>query len=498
MRDEWNLRIYLGRFPPEWLLALLIGLIFGLDADQPILENYVGRQVPTAMVAQNLARGSGFLHPQLDTGPFPNLFLVEPPIYAGGVAMLAHVTGLSLDRCGRYASALGMVLLCWGASGLVRHQREGMTANLVYLVVGLLPIFHRFGRAFQPDVFALGLVLAGSRLWDAHEDDGGRLRLTIAWLLTSIGFAVKVSTAYALVPLIVIILRPRTRAKIALAISTLAVAALWYVYAAWMLRQGVGSRASADNATHWLSAISLLAWTKPETYQTVWRTVGWRAFSPIGLPIALCAFYRPWAVNRFWRVWLLSATAMLLLLGGKLHHEYYFLALGPPVAVGLARSFEILLTRRRHKFLYAVLLAALLGILGTFGQRAWERTRSTPPEWAAWPEAVEVIRNRVPPGEWLAAPEALLYLANRNGCRLEYEPKARLRAAGEWGTTVDRDDPLALVELYRSKGAKYVADLWPVGDEPDRRVLHDAIRLRYNVIMDRDGVIVAELVDRRN
>ena len=89
------------------------------------------------------------------------------------------------------------------------------------------------------------------------------------------------------------------------------------------------------------------------------------------------------------------------------------------------------------------------------------------------------------------------YLADRKGCRLEYALKARVRAVGEWGATIDRDDPLALVELYRSKGAGFVADLLPVGDEPDRRALHDAIRRRYNVIMDRDGVILAELVEKR-
>ncbi len=69
-----------------WFLLAAIFAIRAIHPDQPIVENYVGRQIPTAMVARNLERGSGFLHPQLDTGPFPNLFLVEPPIYAQLVA----------------------------------------------------------------------------------------------------------------------------------------------------------------------------------------------------------------------------------------------------------------------------------------------------------------------------------------------------------------------------------------------------------------------------
>ena len=66
-----------------WLLGLLLAatfLIRFIHIDQPIVENYVGRQIPTAMVARNLERGSGMLRPRLDTAPFPNYFLVEPPL----------------------------------------------------------------------------------------------------------------------------------------------------------------------------------------------------------------------------------------------------------------------------------------------------------------------------------------------------------------------------------------------------------------------------------
>ena len=53
-------------------LLLATFLIRAVHAGQPIVENYVGRQIPTAMVARNLERGSGLLRPQLDTAPFPN------------------------------------------------------------------------------------------------------------------------------------------------------------------------------------------------------------------------------------------------------------------------------------------------------------------------------------------------------------------------------------------------------------------------------------------
>src|SRR5947208_12734418 len=88
--------------------------------DQPIVENYVGRQVPTAMVARNLERGSGFLRPQLDTAPLPNLFLVEPPVFAAAALAVRRASGLALEPSGRLASALAMALGAWGLFGLAR------------------------------------------------------------------------------------------------------------------------------------------------------------------------------------------------------------------------------------------------------------------------------------------------------------------------------------------------------------------------------------------
>ena len=90
-------------------------LIRAVGVDQPIVENYVGRQVPTAMVARNLDRGSGLLRPQLDTAPFPNYFLVEPPLYECGVVALKRATGLSLEAAGRILSAMATAVAALGA-----------------------------------------------------------------------------------------------------------------------------------------------------------------------------------------------------------------------------------------------------------------------------------------------------------------------------------------------------------------------------------------------
>src|SRR5215218_1948297 len=121
--SQWRSMVMTGLF-------LLVTLILAVgDSAQPILENYVGRQVPTAMVARNLDRGSGLLRPQLDTGPFPNLFLVEPPVFALAAVGLRRALAWDLEPAGRLVSALATTLGAWGLFGLVR-RREGPVVGL--------------------------------------------------------------------------------------------------------------------------------------------------------------------------------------------------------------------------------------------------------------------------------------------------------------------------------------------------------------------------------
>src|SRR3954447_23978992 len=154
----------------------LLVLTFALRTiaiDQPIVENYVGRQIPTAMVARNLERGSGFFSPRIDVAPLPNLFLIEPPVFAGLAVDLKRVSGLSLEAAGRLVSAAGVVLGAWGVFGLTA-RREGVGAGLTAAAAFVLfPVTLRFGRAFQPDALMLGCVVAGLKCWDGYERVGG-------------------------------------------------------------------------------------------------------------------------------------------------------------------------------------------------------------------------------------------------------------------------------------------------------------------------------------
>jgi 4-amino-4-deoxy-L-arabinose transferase-like glycosyltransferase len=474
------------RHAGAWLAALLC-LAFAVrlvGLSQPIVENYVGRQIPTAMVARNLERESDFLSPTLDVGPFPNRFLVEPPVFGTVVVALRRATGMPLESAGRVVSALGIVLAGWGLFGLAR-QRESVAVALVAVAVFVAePVTIRYGRAFQPDALMLGCIVAGLRLLD----EGTRKRIAAGAVVLAIGLALKITSAYVLVPLVFVILDGSIRKRLLLSLGVLAPAALWYFYAVGSSHEG--SRAARDNQAIWLSVLIPTALARVETYRHIARFLLVRAFTPLGPLLAIAGFtwVRPHA-DRLWIVWGLSALAAMLALAAKLHHEYYWLSIAPVLAVGAARGLVALGKARR--WLGVGVSVLLLGLSVGFSASTWK----TPPEWRSIRQAAAEVEACVPRESLLVAPEALLFEADRKGCRLELTDAAARRAANEWPDAAQLDSPAALVRFYEARGAKFFADVAP--DEPTqaRKDLHAAIRSRYNVLVDRPGVIIARLTN---
>ena len=274
-----------------WAALLATFLIRALHAGQPIVENYVGRQVPTAMVARNLDRGTGLLRPQLDTAPFPNYFLVEPPIYESGVVVLKRATGLSLEEAGRILSALATAWRRWVFSCWHAGAKAPLAAYLAVAAFAVFPLTIRYGRAFQPDAAMMGAVVLGLACWDRHRSNPHWYWLAAAWFLVALGFALKITAAFLLVPLVLVIARARSPRAILTVCSTLLPALLWYAWATHLLGSGEGSRASADNRSIWLGLLGPAALLKPETL----KFVGWflfvRAFTPLGAGLALIGLW---------------------------------------------------------------------------------------------------------------------------------------------------------------------------------------------------------------
>ena len=530
-------------------LGLILMAIVGSLAwrsDQPIVENYVGRQIPTAMVARNLDRGSGFLNPTLDSAPFPNRFLVEPPIYAAMVVSLKRwfgfvwdrlgwpVDGFGWERSGRLTSALMTTVGAAAFYGLVR-RREGPVVALVALgSFGIFPVTLRYGRAFQPDATMLGFVLLGLWSWDEFAATSRSRWAWLGGLALAVALAVKVTVAWVLIPFALIPHRWPPAWRVAAAAGMLAPALGWYLYAWGEVRAGSvelggssGSLASADNAAIWVRSISPGSWLRWATWEALGRNLLVRAFSPVGFVLATLG----WLIvsprtegsrDRLWRGWGFGVGLAILVLAAKWHHGYYWLVVAPWAAVGVARALVGMAEQGGW-------MRRGAGILGSFGLVLGvvqaSSTWRDPPEWAGIHEAGDRIAALIPDDSHalLVAPEAVLFYADRPGPRLEFSPEAVRRAAGEWGgliTAVEaKGDPLALLKFYqnfdvgnpaarfRQTGgwevypfsAGLVADVGPVQGNDRRATWRAALRARPGVrlLIDEPDLFVAELGDSR-
>jgi hypothetical protein len=474
-------------------LLLLTFLIRVLYPGQPLVENYVGRQIPTAMVARNLDRGSGVLRPQLETAPFPNYFVVEAPIYECLVVGLKRSAALGLPEAGRTVSALLSALAAWGLFELARRREGTRVALLAVLVFSVFPLSIRYGRAFQPDASMLGATVAGMACWDRSLARRSTYWRAAGWCLLAIGFAIKITSAFLLIPLCSLIWRRGRRRDLAGALATLVPALLWYAWASYLVGQGVGSRASADNRSIWLALLGSGALFDPATIKVIGWSLLVRAFTPVGAGLALVGLWKTRQLHaveaRLWWVWGGCFLAAMALLAGKLHHEYYWLPLAPVAAVGVACAIDLL---SQYSRAVAGGLSAVLVVLCLFQARS---TWQTPAEWGAIEASGRAVSAIVPRAAWVAAPEALLFQSDRRGCRMEWTGLAARRAAGEWGENPRVESPLELIHYYRERGARYFADLGSRGLISPRKGLHDAVRQRYKVIVDSPEVLIAELSD---
>jgi hypothetical protein len=266
---------------------------------------------------------------------------------------------------------------------------------------------------------------------------------------------------------------------------------LWYAWAAHLVASGGGSRASVDNGAIWLGLLAPSSLLRLESLRLALWFTAVRAFTPVGAALALFGLIGGSRGLGFWRGWALVALATLALVASKLHHEYYLLILAPAAAAGVGLALDRLAEARRGRLVAAAAASCLLILAVVQSRSTWR----TPPEWTGLEAASRAVAEVTAADAWVVAPEALLYQSDRRGCRLEWTAPAARRAAGEWDAGAqDRvRGPIDLVEYYRRRGARYFADLGDRRDDPRRMALHDAVRRRYKVIVDRPEVIIADL-----
>jgi len=521
----------------HWLLGLILAAIFGAlatRADQPIVENYVGRQIPTAMVARNLDRGSGFLHPTLDTAPFPNRFLVEPPIYAqlvvwirSGIGFVWRIVGKSSvgfvwEIPGRLTSATLITLGAWSFHGLVRRREGPTVAFLALASFGIFPVTLRYGRAFQPDAAMLGFVLLGMRGWDEYQAEGKHRWAWLGGFALAVGLALKITSAWVLIPYSLFVTRLPVKLRLAIGIAALLPAITWYLYAWGEIRLGSsemrGSLASTDNAAIWIRALSPETWLRFATWEAIARNLVFRSFTPIGFALGLAGWIlvRPDGTDRLWLGWGIGCGLAILGLASKWHHGYYWMVVAPPAALGVAHSLIFVGKQRFGGRFVALGLGLFLLITCGYQSRLTWRTSA---EWRSIRESSARIAAVVPPGSLLIAPEAVLFYADRPGFRLEFGPEAARRASGEFGDPIPVHQvtfhPLALVNFYATRAdagnpaarfrsptsqkrrelpPRFVADVGSVIGDARRTAWRAALRCRLltRILIDERDLILAE------
>ena len=476
-------------------------LIRAVHAGQPIVENYVGRQVPTAMVARNLERGSGCFGPSSIRRRSRITSWSSRRLYELAVVVLKRATGLSLPEAGRILSALATALAAWGSSSWRGGARAPSWRCWPSPPSPSFPLTIRYGRAFQPDAAMLGAVVAGLACWDRSSSRRPMVLAAAGWCSARARLRDQDHRRrFCSFPLVLVdrCAHGRRREMLA-ACSTLLPALLWYAWADHLVGPGDGSRASADNRSIWLGLLGPVRALRAGDSQgrglvscSSGRSRRWvPAWLSSGSGIARRGRARS-GRDRLWSVWGISALAAMAFLAEKLHHEYYWLLLAPVAAVGVgALRLDRLAEPRPRAIAVAAAAASLLcafqvaldladaGRVERASSRrpAPSRRRSRADAW------VVASRGAVVPGRPPRLPDGM----DERGRRAE-RPES-----GE--SSAEVEGPLDLVEYYRRQGARYFADLGSRDADSPRKGLHDAVRRRYKVIVDRPEVIIADLAD---
>ncbi|GEM_PF-904237 len=510
--------------------------------DQPLLENYIDRQVHTAMIAGNLARGGSPLRPEIDIGPFPAYYMLEFPGYPAIAAAASRLTGWELDATGRCISALALAAACLTIFGLVRRTDGRATALVAALVLALMPVAIRYGRAFQPDSLMIAMLVAG--VWAAQHWSAGGSRgwLAAASVCISMALLLKVIAAYVLVPLAYLAWRRNGRSAWRswelwlAALAIVAPSAAWYVHACQVATDAATVSTPFWQVHKWIAPERFL---DPATYRQLAYYIALRGLTPIGavlLVVGVMVRVRPlftvgmdtftspsprlrgegWGegptaeqaiphASRLplspadggegepplvFHVWLASLLAYLPILVRKVDHEHYYLALAPVSAVFIARALATLARAAIDERFYVTgrVAAGLAGAgLAVLNLAAVASTFRTPREWRHVESAAATVRQLTPPDALVAGHSSVLFYAGRRGFTFAYGPDEIEYLFGTWRVAAEQCSPQALLEFYRQQGATHFVELLGTNRERENREFLAHIRATCPVLWEEPG-----------
>jgi len=324
-------------------LALLVLILLAVairlpSLASPPLDSHHVRQSDTASIARNMLReGISLLEPRIDwAGPEAGTVESEFPLYAAGVALLWRATGVTYVfdyRLPRLLSLLGWALGGWALFLWVRRRLRG-PPWLYLLLYAFSPLGVVFSRNIQPDALAVGLLLLALDRADACEGEGRVLlrRALLATTLAALAVACKGTLAFyaVLVPVLLWLRSRRPLLGLCASVLLLALPALWYSHAYFVLGSDGASFGIWGSRAHKWGSFNL--WFDPLTWRAILGCFAVQTVSPIGLVLVLVGARQAVGREELRPVVLamvLGAVAVVAVAEGFRLHNYYQLMFVP-------------------------------------------------------------------------------------------------------------------------------------------------------------------------
>lgn len=471
-------------FPPHAtarvILALALVLIVALGVGHlrdPLVGHHDHRMSESAGMARNFSRlGMNPLLPRVDWGGSGPGYIEEAAqVYAFSVAVLYTIAG-EHEYLGRGLSFASYLVTATLLLMLFRRHTSDLAAAFAVLFFSMSPLAGFYGHAFQPDMFALMLSVAGILTFDLWLERRSPGFLVVSAICVAAAGITKPPHLYIGLPMLYIAVQRRGWAVLrsaavwVYAASVLVPVVLWYAHAHRLWVE------YGNTAGIWGEGFSKFG---PEYLLgfTFYDVMGRRLLrlitpTPTGLLIVV-GFVVAWLRSQWMvLVWLAGfAVIAVLTAGAQLPHDYYQVPLGAIMSglMGVGAAFlwagaatgEVsrvrLLTMRG-----AVVVICGLGVVESirisherfdpppitatelaFGRRVQELTPAG--------SLVLVVRQEFPIG-----PDAEYRHRDPDGLRFAADPQELYRSDRKgWTIHANRLTP-EIVASVRQKGARYL------------------------------------------
>ena len=195
---------------------------------------------------------------------------------------------------------------------------------------GSFPVMIRYGRAFQPDALMVGFVLAGLRGWDEFEATGDRRWAAFGGFVLATGLAVKITSAWALLPFLVMVARLPVAFRLGLAGRDAGSGVLVVspcLGRGWASRRGLAGVVGQRRDLAPARLAGELASFRHDREHRAGLVV--RSFTPVGFGLAMVGLFFFGRLDRLWQAWGVGCALSVAGLAAKWHHGYYWMVVAP-------------------------------------------------------------------------------------------------------------------------------------------------------------------------